>query len=79
MKTSPFLDEIRAEGRVEGRAASRAEDILRLLQIRFKVTPVAEVVGRLRQMHDLDRLSHWFETAATVNNYDDFLAEFARE
>ncbi len=78
MKTSPFLDEIRTEGRNEGRNEKQVENIVRLLQVRLKLTPSAELVSRLRQTHDENRLAHWFDLAATVNTLEEFLAETAK-
>ncbi len=70
MKTSPFLDEIRAEAKVE--------DILDTLRLRFRIDPPAEVRSRLQQERDLSRISRWFGAAVTLGTWEEFLAEFQR-
>jgi hypothetical protein len=71
MKTSPFLDEVRAE--------SRAEDILRLLRLRLKIDPPADLRARVEEERNLDRLKRWMDAAATANSLDEFLAAFHQD
>ncbi len=74
VKTSPFLDEIRAEERAE----AKAEDILQLLRLRFRIEPPADVRTRVQQERDLPRLTRWFNASATLGTWEEFLAEFQR-
>ncbi len=83
MKTSPFLDEIRAEGRTEGRVEGQAEGrtegriwaILRVLTIRFDFTPPPELGMRIRARLDSDDLIHLLDAAVSAETVESFLAE----
>ena len=79
VKTSPFLDEIRAEGRhTEGRAEGRAEDILQVLELRFQEIP-EEISAGIRQIHDVSRLSRWLKAAVVSKSLEQFMAEVAHD
>jgi hypothetical protein len=79
MKSSPFLDEVRAEGRTQGRAEARAEDILRFVRLRFRTEPTAEIRARIQSEHNLDRLNRWVDAAAAANSLEEFLVAFRQD
>lgn len=68
------LMEGRAEGLVAGRAESRAEDILRILDRRGIEVPEA-VRERVTACADLDILGTWFDRALTVVSAEELFAE----
>jgi hypothetical protein len=59
------------EWMAEGKAEGRAEDILRLLELRFQQVP-ADLVTRLRETTEVDLLRSWFDLAFGVASLDDF-------
>lgn len=59
--TSPLSEEIRDEGRAEG----RAEDILRLLELRGIAIP-DEAREKIADCDDLRLLGQWFSRAVTA-------------
>jgi predicted transposase YdaD len=60
VKTSPFLDEIRAEGREKGREEGRVEGaralVLRLGRQKFRKTPTRKQQKALEEITDIDQL-----------------------
>jgi hypothetical protein len=72
MKTSPFLDEVRTEGRTE----ALVEVILRGFRVRFRCEPSAEILARIQKEQNLDRLNRWVDAALSANSLEEFLAIF---
>ncbi|MFD9286952.1 hypothetical protein ACFWBV_01280 [Streptomyces sp. NPDC060030] len=68
--TSPLSEEIRDEGRAKG----RAEDILRLLELRGIAVPV-EARDKIAGCHDLHLLDRWFSHAVTATTAEDVFTE----
>ncbi|MFC5173937.1 hypothetical protein [Streptomyces mutomycini] len=68
--TSPLSEEIRDEGR----AAGRAEDILRLLELRGVTVPV-EAREKIAGCDDLHLLDRWFSRAVTTTTAEDVFTE----
>jgi hypothetical protein len=82
MKTSPFLDEIRAEGREEGRAKGREEgrmDEVRAMLLRqgrrkFRAAPSRKQQQTLKGITDLGQLEALAERLVDVKSWTDLLA-----
>ncbi len=74
MKTSPFLEEVRAEGRTQGRTEGLAQGILRSFRLRFRIDPPAEIRARVEAERNLDRINRWFDAAVTANSLKHFAA-----
>lgn len=68
--TSPLSEEIRDEGRAKG----RAEDILRLLELRGIAVPV-KARDKIAGCHDLHLLDRWFSHAVTATTAEDVFTE----
>ena len=73
MRQSTIANEWRAEGRTEGDTDRHRQDILTLLQIRFHTKP-PEIVALVNATQDYNRLSRWFEVAATADSLAAFQA-----
>ncbi|MEV0847821.1 hypothetical protein AB0J21_18455 [Streptomyces sp. NPDC049954] len=72
--TSPLSQEIRDEGRVEGRVSDRAEAVLALLARRGVDIPEAART-RVSACQDYDTLVRWFDRAVTARAADEIFAE----
>ncbi|MFE7751692.1 hypothetical protein [Streptomyces sp. NPDC057428] len=68
--TSPLSEGIRDEGRAEG----RAEDILRLLELRGVAIP-SEARKRIAGCDDLHLLGQWFSRAVTATTAEGVFTE----
>ncbi|MER5663860.1 hypothetical protein [Streptomyces mirabilis] len=68
-----IIEETQIEGRAEGRAKSRAEDILRILDLRAIDIPEAarECVNACT---DLELLGTWFDRALTATDAEELFA-----
>jgi predicted transposase YdaD len=79
MQTSPFLDEIRAQGREEGREEGRAEGersmLLHLGRQKFGKTPSKKQQKVLDAIDDLTQLKALAERLLVVDSWADLLAE----
>ena len=73
VKQSTVANEWRTEGIAVGLTKGDQKAILNLLQIRFHSKP-PEIVERVMATQDADRLSRWFELAATEASLEDFQA-----
>ncbi len=71
MKESKFYQEILQEGERAGRRA----DVLRVLRVRMKTEPPADLAAAVDSMEDLTRLETLLDLAATCADF----AEFRRE
>ncbi|MGP9019200.1 hypothetical protein ACT1U9_12385 [Streptomyces sp. BR1] len=71
---SPLSQELRAEGRAEGQAASRSEDILFILERRGIDVP-DEAREHITTCDDLDLLRHWLDRALTASSTDEVFAD----
>jgi hypothetical protein len=82
MKTSPFLDQFRAEGRKEGRKAGREEGrregaqalLLRQGQKKFGKAPTKQQQSELAAVTDLRRLERLSVRLLDVESWDELLA-----
>ena len=68
--TSPMSEEIRAEGEAKG----RAEDILRLLELR-DIAITGEAREKIANCRDPQLLDQWFSRAVTATTTDEVLVE----
>ena len=68
--TSPMSQEIRAEGEAKG----RAEDILRLLELR-DIAITGEAREKIANCRDPQLLDQWFSRAVTATTTDEVLVE----
>jgi hypothetical protein len=55
----------------QGKAEGKAEDILRLLELRFQTVP-SDLVQSIQATTDVGQLRHWFDAAATAASLSDF-------
>jgi hypothetical protein len=56
----------------QGKASSRVEDLLRLLQKRFPPGAPADVTAAIKASKDPEQLSRWFDAALDAATLDDF-------
>ncbi|MBI5517509.1 MAG: hypothetical protein HY909_27310 [Deltaproteobacteria bacterium] len=70
---SPFLQEIRAEGKAEGEAKGKAEALLAVLAARGLAATEAQAAAVLA-CRDLARLDAWLRVVASVTSVDQLLA-----
>jgi hypothetical protein len=70
MKTSPFLDEIRAEGRMEQARAM----LLRQGRRKFRAAPSKKQQKTLKAITDLGQLDALAERLVDVDSWSDLLA-----
>jgi hypothetical protein len=70
MQTSQVLDRFRNEGRLEGQLEARRDDLLALLESRFGSLPV-ELIQRLRDLKDVQRLNGAFQQALNLRSLGD--------
>jgi hypothetical protein len=75
MQTSPFLDEIRAQGREEGRAEGERSMLLHLGRQKFGKTPSKKQQKVLDAIDDLTQLKALAERLLAVDSWADLLAE----
>jgi hypothetical protein len=75
MKTSPFLDEIRAEGRIEGRVEGVRAMALRQGREKFAKAPTKKQFKVLEDISDLDRLETLAARLLHVNSWAELLDE----
>jgi hypothetical protein len=68
VQKSPFLESIRAEGRV----ADRIESILETLRQKFPNELDPGLINAVEQTHELDRLRQWFQIALNATSMDGF-------
>src|SRR5262245_21991088 len=77
VKTSPFLDEIRAEGREEGQGIGRLEEardlLLRQGRKKFKKSPTRKQQQDLTAIDDLAYLEALAERLLDVNSWTQLL------
>jgi hypothetical protein len=69
-----LFEEKYLEGKTEGRAESRAEDILRVLSVRG-LTVSDDDRARITTCTDLDTLMTWFDRSLTATTAEDLFAE----
>ncbi|MFI6039411.1 hypothetical protein ACIBBD_35880 [Streptomyces sp. NPDC051315] len=70
----PLAQEVREQGREEGRIAERAEMTLRILE--WRGIPVPDTVrARVEACTDLDRLTAWSERAVRATIAEDLFAD----
>jgi predicted transposase YdaD len=78
MKTSPFLDQFRAEGRREGREEGRLEGaralLLRVGQKKFGKAPTKKQQNELAAITSLRRLKRLSVRLLDVDSWDELLA-----
>ena len=72
MEESEFLEEVRAEGRKEGRMEAQRDDILGALEVRFGAEIKPEFASRLADIADLARLGQLHRLAIKCRRLDDF-------
>ena len=76
MRESPFLEEVKAEGRTEGRTEGRLEasraSIAEALSVRFGTAAADEFRPVLEQMTDLDRLAELLRLAVKCRRVSEF-------
>ncbi|MCS6772680.1 MAG: hypothetical protein NZ693_01005 [Thermoflexales bacterium] len=73
MRESPIYQRIVAEAEARGEAKGRAEDIVKLLSIRFGTEVVSsDLLKLLRKMDNLEALDALFELAARAQRFDEF-------
>ncbi|MDR6979770.1 hypothetical protein J2X68_006507 [Streptomyces sp. 3330] len=70
----PLAQEVREEGREEGRVAERADMTLRILEWRGISVPDA-VRERVESCTDLDQLTIWSQRAVHATAADDLFAD----
>jgi Domain of unknown function (DUF4351) len=75
MQTSPFLDEIRAQGREEGRADGVRATLLRQGRQKFGKAPSKKQQKVLDGLSDLAQLEALADRLLDVNSWADLLAE----
>jgi hypothetical protein len=73
MKTSPFLDEIRAESREEGRAEGARALVLRLGRQKFGKVPTKKQQKALAAVTDLTQLEALAERLLGVDSWAELL------
>lgn len=56
----------------QGKVASRAEDLLRLLQKRFPPGAPVDLAAAIKASQDPETLSRWFDAALDADTLDDF-------
>jgi hypothetical protein len=59
---------------VKSRLATKREDVLRLLQLRFPVNLPQDLQADIQATTDLDKLGRWFDAAATAPSLEAFRA-----
>jgi hypothetical protein len=69
-----LIEETRVQSRTEGEAKGRAEDILRVLDLRGIDVPEA-ARERITSCTDLDTLGAWFDRAVTAADTEELFAE----
>lgn len=72
MIESPFMNELRQEGRQEGRIETQRGNLFKLAQVRFHTAvpaDLAAIINATSNMVDLDR---WLEVVVTSNSLDEF-------
>lgn len=57
---------------LEWQAETRRADLLRLLQLRFKMPVPGDLAAAVEVLNDMEELSRWFDAAATAASLDDF-------
>ncbi|MBX7105532.1 MAG: hypothetical protein K1X57_15720 [Gemmataceae bacterium] len=67
-----------AGGLTMGMIEAKRADVLRALQLRYRVSVPAELSAAVREMEDLDRLDRWLDTALTAPCLDTFRMVVAR-
>jgi hypothetical protein len=78
MRTSEVIDGWRAEGRAEGLVQARRADVLRLLQLRFKVPIPADLAAEIGALNDPDELTRWLDSAAIAGSLEAFRTTMKR-
>jgi hypothetical protein len=73
MKTSPFLDEIRAEGREEGRVEQAQALLLRQGRHKFGVPPTKKQHKALMMITDVARLEALADRLLDVDSWAELL------
>lgn len=74
MRESQYIRAWIEEGKQEGRLEANRSSILQVLRARFKAALPDDVRATVEGTNDLDTLSRWLKTAATVNSLDEFRA-----
>ncbi|PIB09096.1 MULTISPECIES: hypothetical protein [Streptomyces] len=69
-----IIEESRNKGITEGEAKGRAEDILRILDVRDIEVPESDR-ERITTCTDLDTLGTWFDRALTATSTEELFAE----
>jgi hypothetical protein len=67
-----FAKKARAEARAEGLAEGRADDLAKIVEIRFGQTGLQKLKERLRAIRDEQKLSALIESALTTSSLDAF-------
>lgn len=63
LKVSPYMEEVRNEGRAEARVQTQRQNTLEVLEVHFPGAVPAAVVKRIEAETDLARLQKWFRLA----------------
>src|SRR5262249_18436612 len=71
MQTSPFLDQFRAEGRIQGRLEATREAVARLGRKRFSKAPTRKQRAALDGLTDLARLERILDRVLDAASWDD--------
>jgi hypothetical protein len=72
VRRSPFLEQIRNEGRVEGRGEERAEALVQALQVKFPGQVTADLIQRIEQTRDVALLRQWFAAGLAAGSLEEF-------
>jgi hypothetical protein len=68
MRESTVVAEWKAEGRAEG----KREDLLRLLELKFRATVPSDLVSTVENQSNLDILTNWFDSAVLADSLEAF-------
>ena len=72
VKRSEQVMEWQAEARTEAEAKARAEDVLKVLRLRFGPDLPGDVEERIRTTTNLDQLDRWLEAAVKARTPNKF-------
>jgi hypothetical protein len=68
----PLIREFAKKARAEARAEGRADDLAKIVEIRFGQTGLQKLKERLRAIRDEQKLSALIESALTTSSLDAF-------